>query len=37
VHVYCPLTVADDFKTFDAKLDELLRRKRALATDILMG
>ena len=37
VHVYCPLTVADDFKTFDVKLDELLRRKRALATDMLMG
>ncbi len=37
VHVYCPLTVADDFKTFDVKLDELLRRKRELATDMLMG
>ncbi len=24
VHVCCPLTVADDFKTFDVKLDELL-------------
>ena len=37
VYVYCPLTVADDFKTFDLKLDELLRRKRELATDMLMG
>lgn len=37
VHVYCPLTVASDFKTFDVKLDELLRRKRALAVDMLQG
>jgi SNF2 family DNA or RNA helicase len=37
VHVYCPLTVAPDFKTFDAKLDELLARKRALAGDMLQG
>jgi hypothetical protein len=37
VHVYCPLTVADDFKTFDVKLDELLRRKRSLAGDMLQG
>ena len=37
VHVYCPLTVAPDFKTFDVKLDELLRRKRALAIDMLQG
>lgn len=37
VHVYCPLTVAPDFKTFDVKLDELLRRKRALAVDMLQG
>lgn len=35
VHVYCPLAVARDFKTFDVKLDELLSRKRALATDML--
>jgi Holliday junction resolvase len=35
VHVYCPLAVAQDFKTFDVKLDELLTRKRALATDML--
>jgi HJR/Mrr/RecB family endonuclease len=37
VHVYCPLTIAPDFKTFDVKLDELLRRKRALAVDMLHG
>jgi len=37
VFVYCPLTVASDFKTFDVKLDELLRRRRALATDMLHG
>jgi hypothetical protein len=37
VHVYCPLTVAADFKTFDVKLDELLQRRRALATDMLHG
>ena len=37
VYVYCPITVAGDFKTFDVKLDELLRRKRGLATDTLMG
>jgi hypothetical protein len=37
VHVYCPLTVAADFKTFDVKLDELLSRKRALAVDMLQG
>jgi hypothetical protein len=37
VHLYCPLTVADDFKTFDVKLDELLRHKRSLAGDMLRG
>lgn len=37
VHVYCPLSVASDFKTFDVKLDELLERKRALAGDMLRG
>jgi len=37
VHVYCPLTTAPDFKTFDVKLDELLCRKRALAVDMLHG
>lgn len=37
VHVYCPLTVASDFKTFGEKLDELLERKRTLAGDMLQG
>lgn len=37
VYVYCPLSVATDFKTFDVKLDELLGRKRALAGDMLRG
>lgn len=37
VTVYCPLTVASDFKTFDVKLDELLERKRSLAGDMLEG
>lgn len=35
VFVYCPLTVSSEFKTFDVKLDELLARKRAIATDML--
>jgi len=26
VHVHCPLTTAQDFKTFDVKFDELLRK-----------
>jgi SNF2 family DNA or RNA helicase len=37
VYVYCPVVRADDFSTFDVKLDELLRRKRVLATDMLNG
>lgn len=37
VHVYCPTVMADDFKTFDVKLDELLNRKRELAVDMLNG
>jgi superfamily II DNA or RNA helicase len=37
VHVYTPVVRADDFKTFDVKLDELLERKRALAQDMLNG
>lgn len=37
VYVYCPLTVAEDFKTFDVKLDELLQRKRSIAGDMLQG
>ena len=37
VYVYYPVVTAEDFTTFDVKLDELLRRKRALATDMLNG
>lgn len=37
VHVYCPLSTASDFKTFDVKLDELLELKRSLAGDMLRG
>jgi hypothetical protein len=37
VYVYCPVVVAHDFLTFDAKLDKLLERRRALAMDMLNG
>jgi Holliday junction resolvase len=37
VHVYYPVVVADDFKTFDVRLDELLSWKRELAKDMLNG
>jgi hypothetical protein len=37
VYVYCPVVVADDFITFDAKLDSLLERKRKLSKDMLNG
>jgi len=37
VHVYCPTVYADDFTTFDVKLDQLLAAKRALAGDMLNG
>jgi hypothetical protein len=37
VHVYYPIIRAEDFKTFDVKLDELLSRKRSLAGDMLNG
>ncbi|MCW8198839.1 helicase SNF2 [Verminephrobacter aporrectodeae subsp. tuberculatae] len=37
VHVYYPIVVAQDFLTFDAKLDQLLDWKRGLATDMLNG
>jgi hypothetical protein len=37
VHVYYPLVVADDFVTFDAKLDRLLEWKRDLSRDMLNG
>ncbi len=35
--VYYPVTRADDFKTFDVKLHELLAYKRTLAEDMLNG
>lgn len=31
VFVYCPTVVASDFKTFEVRLDELLKKKSALA------
>ncbi|SMR67724.1 SNF2-related protein [Cupriavidus plantarum] len=31
VFVYCPTVVADDFNTFEVRLDELLKRKAGLA------
>lgn len=37
VHVYCPVVYADDFTTFDVKLDQLLTDKRKLADDMLNG
>lgn len=37
VFVYYPVVVAEDFLTFDAKLDTLLEWKRGLSTDMLNG
>jgi SNF2-related domain/Helicase conserved C-terminal domain len=37
VFVYYPLVVAEDFVTFDAKLDRLLEIKRRLSQDMLNG
>lgn len=37
VFVYCPLVVAEDFTTFDAKLNALLEWKRGLSSDMLEG
>ena len=37
VFVYYPAVAADDFTTFDVKLDQLLERKRLLAGDMLNG
>lgn len=37
VYVYYPVVIADDFSTFDVKLDQLLTKKRELAGDILNG
>jgi superfamily II DNA or RNA helicase len=37
VYVYYPVVFADDFNTFDVKLDQLLTLKRDLASDMLNG
>ena len=37
VFVYYPVVFADDFLTFDVKLDQLLSKKRRLADDMLNG
>jgi len=37
VFVYYPTVIAEDFTTFEAKLDVLLTRKRELASDMLNG
>jgi hypothetical protein len=37
VYVYYPVVCADDFTTFDVKLDRLLAYKRGLAEDMLNG
>ena len=37
VYVYCPVSVAQDFVTFDVRLDELLRRKAKLSDATLGG
>lgn len=37
VYVYYPVVTADDFVTFDVKLDQLLEIKRELARDMLNG
>lgn len=37
VYIYYPVVSADDFRTFDVKLDELLSYKRELARDMLNG
>ena len=37
VYVYYPVVCAEDFVTFDVKLDQLLTHKRTLAADMLNG
>jgi hypothetical protein len=37
VYVYVPIVYAEDFKTFDERLDELLEAKRKLAVNMLNG
>ena len=35
--MYCPTIVAEDFLTFEEKLDQLLSQKRGLANDMYNG
>lgn len=37
VYIYYPVVAAEDFTTFDVKLDQLLEKKRSLAGDMLNG
>lgn len=37
VNVYYPGVISDDFPSFDVRLDALLGKKRALASDMLNG
>jgi len=37
VHVYCPTVIAEDFETFDLRVDSLLAEKRSLSRDMLAG
>jgi SNF2 family DNA or RNA helicase/HJR/Mrr/RecB family endonuclease len=37
VFVYCPTVVADDFATFEVRLDELMKRKAGLADSTIDG
>ena len=37
MNVYYPSVVSPDGPSFDLKLDDLLQRKRALASDLLNG
>lgn len=37
VYVYCPTIIAEEFTTFEERLDELLENKKTLARDMLNG
>ena len=37
VYVYCPTVIGEGFESFEQRLDELLRSKRALSRDMLAG
>lgn len=37
VYVYCPVTVAEGYSTFDVRLDELLKQKAGLADSTMGG